>query len=176
MFYFVKGQLYNLLQSNLNSTCTTLYTILPKHETLQMFISPALLQEHNISPTQFGQVVSDWCSYNTPSTDYHTGLTGQWEQFGIPTCSHAVGRYPQAPARKSVPRLRKQQPGEQDRGQSPGAHSCAFCNHVYKHRHSVTAQNNNQNNYILTLRMWLSNFFKVTWKYSAFLNFILSFS
>lgn len=95
--------------------------------------SPALLQQHYISPAQFGQVVGYGCPHDASSTDHHTGLTGQREQLGVSTDSHAVGGRPEAPAGRSVARLRKQQPGEQDRGKSPGAphtaaHSCAFCN------------------------------------------------
>ena len=47
-----------------------------KHTWACKIYSPALLQEHNVSPAQFGQVVGYWCPHYTSSTDHHPGLAG----------------------------------------------------------------------------------------------------
>lgn len=93
---------------------------------------PALLQKHYVGPAQLCQVVGYGRPDDASSTDHHTGLAGQWERLRVPAGCQAPRRGPQAPVGQSEARLRQQQSGEQDRGQSPGAphtaaHNWAFC-------------------------------------------------
>lgn len=93
---------------------------------------PALLQQHDVGPAQLCQVVGYRWPDDASSTNHHTGLAGQGERLRVPAGCQTPRRGPQAPVGQSEARLRKQQSGEEGRGQSPGAphtaaHNWAFC-------------------------------------------------